>query len=243
MIETQPTALPPELTDYQAQLGLNFRDPSLLLRALTHRSYLNEHPDESVEDNERLEFLGDAVLDFIVGDWLYRQFPEMAEGKLTRLRAGLVRTETLAGFAHEAGIGNMLRLGKGEEENGGRERINNLCGTFEAINGALYLDHGLEAVRAFAEPWFAPKLDNIIREDSDKDAKSRLQEWSQAMLNLTPVYRVRSIEGPEHARQFTIEVIIGEEVYGVGNGHSKRTAEQEAARIALESMSDESVES
>lgn len=229
----------PELDTYQSQLGIRFKDSSLLERALTHRSYLNEHPDEAVEDNERLEFLGDAVLDFIVSDWLYRQFPDMPEGKLTRLRAGLVRTETLAEFSRQAGIGEMLRLGKGEEEHGGRKRLSNLCGTFEAVNGALYLDSGLEAVRTFVEPYLAPRLDSIIREDSDKDAKSRLQEWSQAMLDLTPVYHVLSIDGPEHARQFTIEVIIGDSIYGVGNGHSKRAAEQEAARASLESLNDE----
>ncbi len=227
------------LSNDQALLGLVFNDPALLQRALTHRSYINEHPDEGAEDNERLEFLGDAVIDFLVSDWLYKRLPDVAEGKLTRLRAGLVRTESLAEIARELGIGGMLRLGKGEEENGGRERISNLCGTFEAINGALYLDHGLEAVREFVSPRLTPKLDNMLREESDKDAKSRLQEWSQAMLNLTPLYRVLSITGPEHDREFAIEVVIGDAVYGVGNGHSKRAAEQQAARIALESVNDE----
>jgi ribonuclease-3 len=224
---------PFDLDECQRILGLNFRDSAILLRALTHRSYVNEHPNEPSEDNERLEFLGDAVLDFIVGDWLYRRFPDVAEGKLTRLRAGLVRTETLAQLSLEAGIGKLLRLGRGEEENGGRERNNNLCAAFEAVNGAIYLDQGMDAVREYALPRLEPRLDVILREESDKDAKSRLQEWSQSMLNLTPAYKVTDMSGPEHARSFTVEVTIGTTRYGIGYGSSKRTAEQEAARGAL----------
>jgi len=226
------------LDTFQKRIGLTFNDSELLLRALTHRSFANEHPDEPHEDNERLEFLGDAIIDFIVSEWLFEQFPDIAEGKLTRLRSGLVRTESLAALARQADIGPMLRLSKGEEEHGGRERDSNLCGTFEAISGALYRDQGLEAVRAFVRPRLAPRLEELLISDSDKDAKSRLQEWSQSMLNLTPSYRVLTIEGPEHAREFTVEVLIGEDVFGVGNGRSKRVAEQEAARIALEALAD-----
>jgi ribonuclease III len=225
--------------DYQTRLGLQFRDEALLWRALTHRSWVNEHPLETAEDNERLEFLGDAIIEMVVSEYLYKRFPDLAEGKMTRLRAGLVRRESLAAVARSVGIGELLRLGKGEEEHGGRERDTNLCGAFEAVNGALYLDQGIEAVRAFVLPRLQEHLHHILREDLDKDAKSRLQEWSQFNLNLTPSYRVAAMEGPEHARSFTIEVLIGDLVYGVGMGSSKRHAEQEAARIALESLEDE----
>src|SRR3954463_6623174 len=140
----------PDLSAHQKRLGVQFNDPLLLLRALTHRSYLHEHPNEDVIDNERLEFLGDAILDFIAGEWLYHRLPDMPEGVLTRLRAGLVRNETLATYAASLGVGEMMLLGKGEQEHGGRTRLRNLGGAFEAIAAALYLDQGLEAVRAFA---------------------------------------------------------------------------------------------
>lgn len=227
---------PPPIQHYQAELGVVFNDPILLVSALTHRSYLNEHPLETVEDNERLEFLGDAALDFIVGNWLYSHTPGFAEGKMTRLRASLVRKETLAEIARELNIGLILRLGKGEEEGGGRERENNLCGALEAVCGAMYLDRGLDAVREFILPHLEGRLALILREESDKDAKSRFQEWSQSNLNKTPYYRVVSLDGPEHARSFTIEVLIDDQVFGSGQGTSKRAAEQEAARLALETL-------
>lgn len=221
------------LADLQTQLGLSFHDHSLLLRALTHRSYLNEHPEDSLEDNERLEFLGDAVLDFITGDWLYNRFPEMREGRLTRLRAALVRTETLAEFAQVCELGPALRLGRGEEDSGGRERQANLCCSFEAVVGAIYLDQGLDAVRDFLRPLLEPALQAILNNDNDKDAKSRLQEWSQARLGLTPAYRTVSASGPDHEKEFTVAVLIGEKVYGHGVGRSKQNAAQAAAEQAL----------
>ena len=226
-----------DLSDHAARLGLEFHDLSLLQRALTHRSYLNEHPDDNLQDNERLEFLGDSVLDFIAAEWLYERFPEMSEGNLTRFRAGLVRNDSLAQYASAIGLNTMLLLGKGEEEYGGRERLRNLGGAFEALAGALYLDQGIEAARQFATPWFVPVLEEMLREQSDKDAKSRLQEWSQSALNLTPVYRTVRITGPDHAREFTIEVVIGDRVYGVGHGRNKQIAAQAAARSALETIS------
>jgi ribonuclease III len=205
----------------------------LLRRALTHRSYLNEHADEQLEDNERLEFLGDSVLDFIAAEWLYDRFPEMDEGNLTRLRAGLVRNEALADYASAIGLSDMLLLGKGEEEHGGRTRLRNLGGAFEAVMGALYLDQGIEAVREFSVPKFIPVLEAMIQGQSDKDAKSRLQEWSQATFGLTPIYRTVHTTGPDHAREFTIEVVIGEKVYGEGSGRNKQVAAQAAAQAAL----------
>jgi ribonuclease-3 len=218
---------------YQEQLGLTFRDASLLQRALTHRSYINEHTGEKLEDNERLEFLGDSILDFLAAEWLYHRFPEMDEGHLTRLRAGLVRNDILATYATSLGIGNMLLMGKGEQDNGGRLRIRNLGGAFEAVAGALYLDQGTDAVRQFATPLFGPALDDMMREQTSTDAKSRLQEWSQANLGLTPHYRTIEITGPDHAREFTIEVLIGDKIYGMGRGKNKQSAAQAAARAAL----------
>ncbi|MEJ2598186.1 MAG: ribonuclease III domain-containing protein, partial [Anaerolineales bacterium] len=140
------------LQEFARQSNLSFSDYLLLSRAMTHRSYLNEHP-EALEDNERLEFLGDAVLDFLVGAWLYNHFPEMAEGELTRLRSALVRTEQLADFAEQIDLGSVMRLGRGEDEGGGRRRPALLCGTFEALVGALYLDAGMDAVQTFIEPF------------------------------------------------------------------------------------------
>lgn len=210
-----------------------FRDLSLLTRALTHRSYLNEHPEVSLEDNERLEFLGDAVLDFVVGAWLYNRFPELREGRLTSLRAALVKTDTLAGFAAAVGLPAQLRLGKGETESGGRARQSLLCNAFEATIGALYLDQGLDAVRAFLQKLLPDEVERIITDERDRDAKSVLQEWSQAKHGRTPRYHTVHAEGPDHARSFTVEVKIGEQIVGRGVGPSKQIAAQAAASDAL----------
>ncbi|MBL8058429.1 MAG: ribonuclease III [Anaerolineales bacterium] len=212
-----------------------FKNASLLQRALTHRSYLNEH-SEAFEDNERLEFLGDAVLDFLTAAFLYNRLPEMKEGRLTRLRAALVRTEQLAALAGQVGIGEMVRLGRGEEEGGGRQRRTLLCDTFEAVIGALYLDSGFEAVRLFIEPLFEPVLDEILRAEMDADAKSRLQEIAQAEYGVTPHYVIVRNSGPDHDRVFTARVFVGDEPLGEGSGPSKRAAEQAAARAALERL-------
>ncbi len=225
-----------ELAKIQERLGITFNDLSLLQRALTHRSYLNEHPEHSLEDNERLEFLGDAVLDFVAGAYLYHHFPEMDEGQLTRLRAGLVRTETLARFARDFDLGDALMLGRGEAESGGRRRAKNLCGAFEALIGAYYLDQDMQAVRKFVEPLFKPAVDDILDRSADKDAKSLFQEWSQSVLGETPTYNTVASEGPDHAKQFTVEVVIGSTVYGLGVGSSKQTAAQAAAQNALDAI-------
>ncbi len=227
-----------DLAAFQELNCLSFRDQSLLLRALTHPSYLNEHPRQGIEDNQRLEFLGDAVLDFISGELLYHRFPEATEGRLTRLRAALVRTETLARFAVQCHIDQALLLGHGEEDSGGRERLTNLCAALEAVMGAMYLDKGLEEVRQFITPLFEATLDTILRLELDKDAKSRLQEWSQAQLGLTPTYKTLSSIGPDHAKEFTVAVYLGNEQVAVGTGLSKQAAAQVAARLALERLQD-----
>lgn len=222
-----------ELTQLEQKLNLHFDDPALLDRALTHRSYLNEHPEEDLEDNERLEFLGDAVLDFIVGAYLYERFPKMKEGELTTLRAALVRTETLADFARRLEIGRFLHLGYGEEENGGRDRTPILCAAFEAVIGAIYLDQGLAAAQGLTEKLAGPALKKIRASAAHKDAKSEFQVWAQARFNVTPRYRVVSASGPDHAKTFTLQVLIEDEVWGEGSGRSKQHAAQEAARQAL----------
>jgi ribonuclease-3 len=223
-------------SDLEKSLGLLFADKSLLVRALTHRSYLNEHPGFPFEDNERLEFLGDAVLDFLTGEYLYHRYPELREGQLTSLRSVLVRRETLARFALQLDLGQYLMMGRGEAESGGRERPAILCASFEALVGALYLDQGLGPVRALIQPFIEPVVARTLREESDKDAKSRLQELVQGQLHRTPRYLTIAETGPDHAKEFTVQVLVNGEVYGQGAGHSKQQAAQSAAQQALKRL-------
>lgn len=222
-----------DLLELEEQLGVSFADYSLLRRALTHRSYVNENPGAGLKDNERLEFLGDAVLDFVVGAYLYQRFPVMDEGGLTALRAALVRTRTLATFAQQLGIGQCLRLGIGERESGGRQRTPTLCAAFEAVVGAIYLDQGLDAVQPLVERLAEPALDRIMAQSLHKDAKSEFQVWAQAEFNVTPRYEVIGEEGPDHDKTFTVQVLVGNTVWGVGEGRSKQAAAQAAAEAAL----------
>jgi ribonuclease-3 len=215
------------------RLDLPFTNLLLLTRALTHRSYINEHP-EALEDNERLEFLGDAVLDFVSGAWLYNHFPEMAEGELTRMRSALVCTDQLAVFARALNLGAAMRLGHGEEQAGGRQRDVLLCATFEALIGALYLQTDIFTVQRF----FHSMIDNVgeqflLRFDQ-QDPKSRLQEWSQGHKLGIPQYVVLQASGPDHDRLFEVEVHINGKVYGHGTGHNKQTAARLAAQASLE---------
>jgi ribonuclease-3 len=226
----------PEL---EQAIGCVFVDKSLLQRALTHRSYLNEHPGFAFEDNERLEFLGDAVLDFVTAEYLYHRFPELAEGPLTSLRSALVRRETLARFARRLDLGRHMLMGHGESESGGRERPATLCAAFEALVGAIYLDQGLDAVRHFVEPLVGPVVAHTIREQLDKDAKSLLQELAQGQFHCTPRYATVAESGPDHAKEFIVEVTICGEPYGQGAGRSKQQAAQEAAKLALERLQQE----
>lgn len=228
-----------DITRAEAALNLTFIDKALLQRALTHRSYINEHPDYPLEDNERLEFLGDAVLDFVTAEYLYHHFPEMPEGRLTNLRSALVRTERLAEFALNLELGKHLYLGRGEEESGGRERLAILCDAFEAVVGALYLDQGIEATRQFIHAVMEPALQEILESETDKDPKSRLQELAQSHYRVTPTYRTVKEEGPDHAKEFTVAAMIGQKIYGQGTGFSKQTAAQAAAKKALELLQQE----
>lgn len=217
------------------RLGLPITDWRLLGRALTHRSYRNEHP-EALEDNERLEFLGDAVLDFMVGAWLYNHYPEMPEGDLTRMRSALVHTEQLAEFARDISLGNAMRLGHGEIQSGGRTRDALLCDTFEAVIGALYLCGGIPAVETFISPMLVSASDYILKMHKNEDPKSVFQEWAQANGNPAPQYITRSATGPDHAKVFEVDVFVSGVIYGSGSGHSKREATKAAAQNALENL-------
>lgn len=225
----EPSVPPAELAQ---QLGLRPSNLRLLARALTHRSYVNEHADVPL-DNERLEFLGDAVLDFVVGAWLYNRFPEMAEGELTRMRSALVRTEQLAAFARELGLGPAMRLGRGELQGGGRERPAILCATFEAVVGAIYLSDGIDAARSFIFPLLERTADGMVLQPDIYDAKSRLQEWAQSRRLGIPHYETRSSEGPDHAKTFVVEVHVNNQLAGLGTGPNKQIAAQNAAADAL----------
>jgi ribonuclease-3 len=227
-LEESPAAL-------AQRLRLPFTNLLLLTRALTHRSYINEHA-EALEDNERLEFLGDAVLDFISGAWLYNHFPEMSEGELTRMRSALVCTEQLACFARDLGLGAAMRLGRGEIQAGGRQRDALLCATFEALIGAIYLQTDVNVVQTFVHPLLESAQKKLAFQMDFQDPKSRLQEWSQAQKLGIPKYRVVQIDGPDHARTFEVEVQIDGRLYGTGIGHSKQIAERAAAETALETI-------
>lgn len=224
------------LDGFEQRTGLRFQNRGLLQEAMTHRSFVNEQDDPTTVDNERLEFLGDSVLGFITADMLYRRFPGIGEGELTRLRSSLVRTESFAELAQICTIGETLRMGRGEEASGGRERPTNLCGAFEALIGALFIDQGLERVREFVMPLLERQLETVLAEQLDKDARSLLQEWSQAAHNQTPQYRTVSETGPDHEKTFTVEVFVDEQVLGTGQGRSKQSAAQAAARDALKNV-------
>ena len=223
---------PQELAE---RLELTFNDMLLLSRALTHRSFLNEH-EEAIEDNERLEFLGDAVLDFMVGAWLYNRYPEMPEGDLTRMRSALVHTEQLAEFAKEIDLGAALRLGKGESQAGGRTRPALLCDAFEALVGALYLDSGIDSVWKFISSMLERCADDILINHKAEDPKSLFQEWAQAQGFSTPEYKTRSSSGPDHSKVFEVDVLVNGKVYGSGSGHGKQAATKSAAHDALKRM-------
>jgi ribonuclease-3 len=221
------------LRAYEERIGLRFQNVDLLHEALTHRSYVNEHPGHPVSDNQRLEFLGDAVLDLIVGEWLFRRYPDADEGELTTVRAHIVRTETLASFAGEIALGQHLLLGKGELGSGGDDRSANLCAGFEALVGAAYLDAGLEGVRPWVHAFLEAHASEIDARAGSRDAKTRLQEAVQAALRVTPYYRIVSAVGPDHAKRFTAQALVDETVWGQGEGNTKQAAEQAAAKDAL----------
>lgn len=224
------------IRDLEKRLGVRFKQPDLLQEALLHSSYLNENPGCALQSNERLEFLGDAVLGLVVAHELFTAHPELQEGKLTELRAHLVRRDTLAEAARRLELGAALRLGRGEEADGGRHRPTNLAHAYEAVVGALYVDQGLAAARRFVLKTLQPEFAQAFQRQAPPDPKSRLQELTQARSQQTPVYKLVREEGPDHARRFTVEVIVGGEKLGRGTGSSKQQAEKAAARRALEHL-------
>lgn len=213
-----------------------FKNPNLKEAAFIHRSFLNENPDLKLTSNERLEFLGDSILSFLISDYLYQRFPQYTEGDLTSIRSALVRTETLASLAKRLDLGSKLKLSRGEEESGGKKNPSILANTAEAFIGALYLDQGLKAVEKFLKIHLLPELDKIIQTQSFKDPKSTLQEVIQEKKQATPVYKILKSEGPDHAKVFEVGAFVGEKLLGLGKGKSKQKAEQEAAKIALENF-------
>lgn len=210
-----------------------FKNPALFKQAFTHRSYLNE-VREQLESNERLEFLGDSILSFVVSKHLYKTYPRFNEGILTNLRSLLVNTKNLASLAREADLGRFLLLSRGEEESGGRENDTLLANSFEALTGALYLDQGIEAVEEFLKYILFPKIDSVVKSKTFKDPKSLLQEYVQSKKQNAPLYKVIAEEGPPHDRVFTIGVYVNEKLLGKGTGRSKQVAEEQAAKKALE---------
>lgn len=224
-----------DIQTLQQKVGVTFTNQELLKSAFYHRSYLNEarHIHQS---NERLEFLGDAVLSFLTSRYLYDTYPEFPEGTLTNIRSGLVKTKSLAIVAESLGLGDVLFLSKGEIESGGRSNPSLLADCFEAFLGALYLDQGIEAARTFLLTYLFPKAQEIVDSKSYIDFKSLLQEVVQQEVKMSPLYRVSRADGPDHAKTFWIEVILGEKVLGHGQGKSKQEGEQNAAQNALERM-------
>jgi len=214
-------------------LGFEFQDIQLLVTALTHRSYVNEHKKSVSEHNERLEFLGDAVLELVVTEYLYKNFFEQ-EGILTSWRAALVRTESIGAAGIEIGYEPLVRMSRGEKQGGERARQQILANAFEAVTGAIYLERGYDDAAAFINKHIISKLAGILETGSWRDAKSHLQEVSQRIDNQTPQYRVIEEVGPDHDKIFTLGVYVGDKLMGTGSGPSKQVAQQQAAQAALD---------
>ena len=224
----------PDFSSFAERLGLSFNNLDLLIEALTHRSYLNEHREYAGSHNERLEFLGDAVLELAVTDFLFKKFPATSEGELTSYRAALVNTVSLAATAQALGINDFLLLSKGESKDTGRAREVIRAAALEAIIGAIYLDSGYANAEAFIAKNLYNKIDDVISKRSYQDAKSRFQEIAQEKRNITPNYETLSEVGPDHNKRFTVGILIAEEEIARGEGQSKQEAEQSAAQAALD---------
>ncbi len=221
------------IEDLEKNLAIQFSNKDFLLTALTHRSFLNENR-EVPEHNERLEFLGDAVLELIVSDFLFKKYTDRAEGDLTSFRAALVRTDSLAQIAKELGLGEHMRLSRGEEDSGGREKDYLLANTFEAVLGAIYLDSGYESCVLFVQRALLPKIEDIVKHRLDIDNKTKIQELAQSMYKSTPTYEVTDEQGPDHDKIFTVVVKIDNKIVGEGKGSSKQRAEEQAAKMGVE---------
>jgi ribonuclease-3 len=223
-----------DLQQLQTILGVTFADSTILLSAITHRSYLNEHREATWEHNERLEFLGDAVLELVVTDFLFSKYPEKPEGELTAIRAALVNTNSLAAASELLGVNKYLLMSKGESKDEGRARQYILANVFESCIGAIYLDQGYGAAKAFIAGRLFDNTEEIVKKRLWQDAKSRFQELSQEHASITPTYDTLSQDGPDHDRIFTVGVFLRNEKVGEGKGRSKQEAEQQAAQAAVQ---------
>lgn len=220
--------------DFATALGLKFNNPDLIKQAFIHRSYLNEHREVTLPHNERLEFLGDAVLELVITDYLFAKYPDKPEGELTSLRAALVNAVTLSEIAAKVGINDYLLLSKGEARDTGRARQVILADTFESVVGAIYLDQGYTQAQEFIAEHLFNKTEEIVKKSLWQDAKSYFQEQAQDKLGITPSYQVVDQIGPDHNKRFTIGLYLGDELVVTGEGHSKQEAEQDAAQKGLE---------
>ncbi len=218
---------------FEAAIGVSFKDRDLLAQSFVHRSFLNENPRIGLDHNERLEFLGDAVLELAVTDYLYRTYPDSPEGELTSYRAALVNANTMAEFATEIGMNDYLFLSRGEQKDTGKARLYILANAIEALIGAIYLDQGYVAAEQFIECFLYKRAAEVVRKKLWRDSKSLVQEKAQEHIGVTPSYKVVRESGPDHDKHFTIGIFFGPEKIAEGKGHSKQEAEQEAARNAL----------
>lgn len=223
-----------DFSKLEKKLGVVFKNKNLLTQAFIHRSYLNENPQISLGNNERLEFLGDAVLELAVTEYLYEKYPEKSEGELTSWRAALVNTKMISAAAAKLGFGDFLLLSRGEAKEDGKSRQYILANTFEAFIGSLYLDRGYDPCRNFIKNNLLGELGEIIAKKLYKDAKSRFQEVAQEIVKITPVYKVLEERGPDHAKYFTVGVYLASDLVAKGGGYSKQEAEEATAKAALE---------
>lgn len=223
-----------DITEFEKKIGVVFENKELLERAFTHRSYINEHPGTGLKHNERLEFLGDAVLELASTEELFERYPNVPEGELTAYRAAMVNTVSLSETSQELGLIEYLRLSKGEAKDNGKGRGHILANTFEAVVGALYLDQGYGAAQKFIADTLFGKITEIVEKKLYRDGKSLVQEMAQEKLAVTPSYKIISEKGPDHDKFFTAGIYFGDELAAQGKGASKQEAEQAAARKALE---------
>lgn len=222
-----------QFSDFEKKIKITFQDKNLLKQAFTHRSYINENPNVSISHNERLEFLGDAVLELVVTDFLYRKYPQYTEGELTALRSALVNAIIISEIAGDIGMNDYLLLSKGEAKDFGKARQYILANTYEALVGAMYLDQGYAVVDKFITKTLLPKTEEIVNKKLWRDAKSLVQEKAQEFVSVTPLYKVLNQSGPDHDKHFTVGIYFGSELVAEGKGKSKQEAEQNAALAAL----------
>lgn len=222
------------MNNFQKKINYTFQNPNLLKQAFLHRSYLNEHKDTGLEHNERLEFLGDAVLELVVTDWLYQNYLDKPEGELTAYRAALVNANTCSAVATELRLNDLLMLSRGEAKDTGRARQIILANAFEALVGAIYLDGGYGVAHDFIAQNIFPRAGEMIKKNLTEDYKSHFQHKAQEVESLTPAYRILSQTGPDHDKKFTVGLYLNEEKVAEGQGHSKQEAEQSAAQKGLE---------